>query len=233
MTPAARLAYGAVFGAIMDGWNRKAALVLHGLDAAQLDEVAVALDELSVICGDARAFTEAERRRRTGAPEPATLITGLAESEAAVPADEQAFADACARYDASPREQQRIRDATDLIAAEDFIHGQALAALERGDREAAVPLLRWCAEAEVGESAWILAEALEAAGEHAEADTWYARAAAAGDERAAITIQVNAGSLGTPAARRIRSRADRKAVAEVLRRARENEEDGDGGEVHP
>jgi hypothetical protein len=204
-TPAARLAYSGVFEAITDGWNRKAVGLLRDLDPAQLDE-------LALICGDVRTLAEAELRRR-GIPEPA------------VPQD---FTAAMARFDASPREQHRIRDATDLIAAEDFIHGQALAALERGDREAAVPLLRWCAEAEIGESAWILAEALEAAGEHAEADTWYARAAAAGDERAAITIQINAGSLGTPAARRIRAGADKDAVAEVLRRARENEEAPEG-----
>src|SRR5580765_4708399 len=42
-----------------------------------------------------------------------------------------------------------------------------------------------------------------------------------GDVRtmAEAALRVNAGSLGTPAARRIRARADRKAVAEALRRA--------------
>ncbi len=64
---------------------------------------------------------------------------------------------------------------------------------------------------------------MDAAGEHDEADTWYERAAADGDERASAIILINRGSLGTPAARRIRASADPAVVAEVLRRAREYE----------
>ena len=47
-----------------------------------------------------------------------------------------------------------------------------------------------------------------------------------GDVRvmAEAALRINAGSLGTPAARRIRARADKAAVTEALRRAAENEE---------
>lgn len=138
-------------------------------------------------------------------------------------ADELAFAAAVARVDSDPREQRRIQDIADLAEAGDLIYAQALAATARGDRDTAVELLRWSARAGIGESAWLLAEELEHAGEHDEADTWYAAAAADGDERAATIVLINRGSLGTPAARRIRARADRKAVAEALRRAREND----------
>lgn len=246
LTDAARLAYGAVFEAITDGWNRKAALRLRDLDPAQLDE-------LAAIGGDVRTLAEAERRRR-GGPEPAVpqdggrerdvlddiddAVAGITDDEiedslretlrrAGYTTSPQAvrdFAAACERADTDPREQRRIQGITDLIEAEDIIYAQALAALERGDRDTAIGLLRWCARAGIGESAWFLAGALEAAGEHAEADTWYARAAADGDMRAAAVVRINAGSLGTPAARRIRARADKDAVDEVLRRVRENEE---------
>lgn len=247
LTPAARFAYGFVFWAVMEGENRKAALRLRDLDPAQLDE-------LAAIGGDVRTLAEAERRR--GDPEPGPdgsrerdvlddiddAVAGITDDEiedslretlrrAGYTTSPQAvrdFAAACERADGDPREQRRIQGITDLIEAEDIIYGQATAALERGDRDTAIGLLRWCARAGIGESAWLLAAALEAAGEHAEADTWFARAAADGDMRAAITIQINAGSLGTPAARRIRARADKDAVAEVLRRARENEEAPEG-----
>jgi CBS domain-containing protein len=136
------------------------------------------------------------------------LIAGLAASERAVPASEQGFAAACERADSDPREQRRIRDITDLIEAEDVIYDQALAALDRGDHAAAVPLLRRSADAEIGDSAWFLAVALEKGGNLAEALTWYARAAEDGDERAASRLAAEqlpldqdsppAGQEGTP-----------------------------------
>lgn len=116
------------------------------------------------------------------------LIAGLAASERAVPASEQGFAAACERADSDLREQRRIRDITDLIEAEDVIYAQAIAALDRGDHAAAVPLLRRSADAGIGDSAWFLAVALEKTGDLAEALTWYARAAEDGDERAASRL---------------------------------------------
>ena len=104
-----------------------------------------------------------------------------------VPPEGQAvwdFTEACRRVDSDPRERQRILDIADLIDADDVIHEQAVAAAERGDLATAVPLLRRCATAGIGESAWLLAVALEQLGSTAEAADWYARAADDGDERA-------------------------------------------------
>ena len=107
------------------------------------------------------------------------LIDQLTESDN-TPADEQAirdFNEACKRVDTDPRERQRIRDIADLVDADDLIYGQALAAIDRGDHDAAVPLLRRCAAAGIGESAWLLATVLDELGEP-EAVKWYLRAAA-------------------------------------------------------
>lgn len=52
-------AYRDVFEAVTSGENRKAARLLSGLGAAQLDE-------LAVICGDVQVMAEAERRGRAG-----------------------------------------------------------------------------------------------------------------------------------------------------------------------
>jgi len=94
------------------------------------------------------------------------------------------FAEACQRADEDPREQQRVRDINDLVDAEDAIYAQAVAAIGRGDLEAAVPLLRATAEAGIGDSAWMLAGVLEKLGRHQEALLWYRRAAIDGDPRA-------------------------------------------------
>jgi hypothetical protein len=93
------------------------------------------------------------------------------------------FAEACKRVDTDRRERQRIRDIADLIDADDLIYGQALAAIDRRDHDAALPLLRRCADAGIGESAWLLATVLEELG-NPEAVVWYARAAREGDQRA-------------------------------------------------
>lgn len=103
------------------------------------------------------------------------------------PASEQAirnFTEACARVDSDPREQQRVRDIADLAETEDLLYDQAVAAAEAGDHERALPLLRRCAEAGVGEADWYLATVLDAL-EDPEASQWYERAAAEGDTRAA------------------------------------------------
>jgi hypothetical protein len=160
-------AYLEVFADIADGRNRTAALILRDLDADQLAE-------LHVICGDVQVMVEGEQRRRGGQAE--------------------GFAAACARADADPRERQRLRDIADLAEAEDIIYHQAIAATGRGDRDSALTLLRWCARTEIGESAWLLAVALEEAGDLAEALTWYARAADGGDGRAADRLARGEGS---------------------------------------
>jgi CBS domain-containing protein len=113
------------------------------------------------------------------------LIDQLAESDHARP-DEKAirdFSEACKRADTDPRERQRIRDIADLVDADGLIYGQALAAVDRGDRDAALPLLRRCANTGIGESAWLLATVLEDLGKP-EATMWYLRAAREGDSRA-------------------------------------------------
>lgn len=160
-------AFAAVFTAIADGFNRDAAQALRELDAGQLAE-------LIVICGDVATMTAAEQRARGGQAE--------------------GFAAACARADADPRERQRVRDIADLIEAEDIIYGEAVAATGRGDRGSALKLLRWCARTGIGESAWLLAVALEGAGDLAEALSWYARAAGDGDARAADRLARGEGS---------------------------------------
>lgn len=158
--PAILSAYQAVFTAIADGWNRNAAEVVRALNLEHLAE-------LHVICGDVRIMVEAEQRRR-GA--------------------DVAFAAAAARVDADPRERQRIADITGLVEAEDIIYAEALAATARGDRDTALKLLRWCAPLAIGESAWLLAVALEDAGRLLEAIPWYSCAASDGDERAAVRL---------------------------------------------
>jgi CBS domain-containing protein len=121
------------------------------------------------------------------------------------PPGEQAvldFTEACRRVDSDPRERQRIRDIVGLIDADDVIYGQAVAAVDRGDLDTAVPLLRHCAATGIGESAWLLAGALEELGSVAEAADWYARAADDGDERArariSAPIRAQAQSRGEP-----------------------------------
>jgi len=156
----AGLACQAVFAAILDGRNRVAAQTLRHLNPEQLAE-------LHVICGDMRTLVEAEQRRR---------------------GPDAAFAAACARVDSDPRERQRITDIADLTEAGDVIYAEALAAGLRGDRDSAIGLLRWCAPQGIGESAWLLAVALEDAGRLLEAIPWYSCAASDGDERAAIRL---------------------------------------------
>jgi hypothetical protein len=145
--PAAGWPYLEVFADIADGRNRTAALMLRGLTPANLTE-------LHVICGDVRTLVEAEQRRR---------------------GPDVAFAAAMARVDADPRERQRINDIASLTDAEDVIYAEAVAATARGDKDAALKLLRWCAPLGVGDSPRLLANALEDMGKMAEARVWYAR----------------------------------------------------------
>ena len=63
-----------------------------------------------------------------------------------------------------------------LPGIEESLYDQALAAIDCGDRDTSVPLLRQCAETGTGESAWLLAQLLEDAGDIQEAMTWYRRA---------------------------------------------------------
>ena len=95
------------------------------------------------------------------------------------------FAAACRRVDKDPRERQRIADIANLIDTEDAIYTQALSALGRGERDTALPLLQQAAEAGIGEAAWLLARGLEEQRRPQESLTWYRRAAADGDPRAA------------------------------------------------
>jgi CBS domain-containing protein len=94
------------------------------------------------------------------------------------------FIEARQRADDDPRERQRIRDIGDLIDAEDAIYAQAVAAVDRGDLEAAEGLLRSSAQAGIGDSAFLLASVLEQRGSTQEALLWYRRAAIDGDPRA-------------------------------------------------
>jgi len=94
------------------------------------------------------------------------------------------YAAACRRVDECARERQRIHDIVDLIEAEDALYDQAIAALDRGDHDQALPLLRRTAQAGIGEAAWLLAGLLEERGDRAEAITWYQQAADDGDPRA-------------------------------------------------
>jgi len=98
------------------------------------------------------------------------------------------FAAACRRVDKDPRERQRIADIANLIDTEDAIYTQALSALGRGEHATALPLLQQAAEAGIGEAAWLLARRLEEQGHTQESLTWYRRAAADGDPRAATRI---------------------------------------------
>lgn len=103
------------------------------------------------------------------------------------PANGQAirnFTEACARADSDPAEKQRVRDIADLTDAEDLCYEQAVGAAEAGDHVRALPLLRLCAEAGIGEADWYLASTLDALADP-EAARWFERAAARGDTRAA------------------------------------------------
>jgi hypothetical protein len=155
--PAVLLAYQAAFAAVADGRNWEAAQVLRDLGPEQLDE-------LHVICGDVQTTTEAELRRH----DPAVVATFQSTP-------------AASRVDSDPRERQRIADIAALAVAEDIIYEQAVAAVARGDKDAALKLLRWCAPLGIGESPRLLANALEDMGKMAEARVWYARAARDGD----------------------------------------------------
>lgn len=162
VTPEARLAYVAAFEAITDGRNRDAAFALRGLGDAQIEE-------LAVICGDVRTMAESLRRINRGSlgTPAARRIRARADKGAVAEAlrraavnEEEAVRDftaACEQVDSDPRERQRIQDIADLTEAGDLIYGQALAALRRGDRDAALPLLRWSDGAGIGESGWLLA----------------------------------------------------------------------------
>jgi hypothetical protein len=174
---AAAHACQAVFAAIAYGRQQMGAQVLRDLEPEHLAG-------LHVICGDVQIMVEAEQRRR-GA--------------------DVAFAAASARADAGSRERRRIADIASLTEAEDIIYGQALAATARGDRDSAVKLLRWCARTGIGESAWLLAVALEDAGRLLEAIPWYQCAASDGDERAAVRL---ARAVGPEAGKRRQTEQD-------------------------
>lgn len=105
------------------------------------------------------------------------------------------FVRTCHRVDHDPRDQQRIDDIADLLDDEENLYEQACAAAGSGDADTAVPLLRRCAEAGIGEAAWLLAQLLEDARNMAEATIWYRRACYDGDPRAGqkvIEIQLAA-----------------------------------------
>jgi serine/threonine protein kinase len=97
----------------------------------------------------------------------------------------RAFTEACRQADDDPRERQRLSDLADLLDAEETLYAEARAALERGDKHGALPLLRQCAKTGTGEAHWMLAQLLEDLGRPDEAVTWYQHAADDGDSRAA------------------------------------------------
>jgi tetratricopeptide (TPR) repeat protein len=95
------------------------------------------------------------------------------------------FVAACRRIDDDPRERQRISEIADRFDADEALYSQAVAAADRGDADTAVPLLRRCAQAGLGEAAWLLAQLLEDTGNLPDAITWYESAYEYGDIRAA------------------------------------------------
>jgi CBS domain-containing protein/tetratricopeptide (TPR) repeat protein len=113
----------------------------------------------------------------------------------------QDFTDACRRADEDPRERQRYRDIADLIDTEDALYAQAVAALDRGNHDTALPLLRLAAERAIGDAAWLLAVTLDERGEADEAIRWYERAALDRDPRAAAALSTRQ-APGVLAARR-------------------------------
>jgi CBS domain-containing protein len=120
------------------------------------------------------------------------LIRKLAEAEAAAaPVPDSAvaaFAEACRRTDRDPQEEKRLRALAELTDLEDASYGWALDALRDEDWNTALPLLRDCAAKGIGESSWLLAQALEQTGHRAEAAAWYQAAAEDGDGRAAARL---------------------------------------------
>lgn len=104
------------------------------------------------------------------------------------------FRQVCQRADSDPAEQRRISDLADRLDAEERLYAEAVAAADRGDTRAALPLLRQCAEADIGEAAWRLAQLLEDTGDFTEAAAWYERACDDGEIRA-IDRLVNLRSL--------------------------------------
>jgi hypothetical protein len=58
----------------------------------------------------------------------------------------------------NPRELQRIDDLIDLLDTEEALYTHALAALDRGDRATAIPLLRHAAQAGIGDAEEHLAD---------------------------------------------------------------------------
>jgi hypothetical protein len=147
------------------------------------------------------------------------LLRDLAETLAGAPnasADDKLREDftlICRRVDESPAEQQRINDIADLLDAEEYLYDQALAAVGRGDQDTAAALLRRCAEAGAGESAWLLAQLLEDAGSTREAMTWYQRARDEGDPRADEKLAEHLSNvLNQAASPRRRPGYDREAV---------------------
>lgn len=113
----------------------------------------------------------------------ATSLTDPAETTGEKLREE--FIQECHRVDADPREQQRIDDIADLVDADEALYEQALAAIDHGEKDSAAHLLRQCAQSGIGEAAWLLAQLLEGIGDLSEAMTWYQRACADGDMRAA------------------------------------------------
>jgi hypothetical protein len=118
------------------------------------------------------------------------LLRDLAKTLAEMPerCDEELRAEfmaACHRVDDDPCERERINETADEFDAEEALYSQAVAAVDRGEAEFAVPLLRRCAEAGTGEAAWLLALLFEDAGNVPDAVTWYQRACDDGDIRAA------------------------------------------------
>jgi tetratricopeptide (TPR) repeat protein len=98
------------------------------------------------------------------------------------------FSAACRRLDDDLRKQQQINAIADQFEEEEALYARATAAADRRDADTAVPMLRQCAEAGLGEAAWLLAQLLDSCGNTSEAMTWYRRARDDGDTRAAAKL---------------------------------------------
>jgi hypothetical protein len=111
--------------------------------------------------------------------------------DAVDPGEEQSrrdFADACRRVDSARIEQQRIRDLADSIDEGDARYQRAIVALEEGNFVSAEPLLRWAADAGIGEATYLLAGLLEKRGKRSEAIEYYWHPHFEGDTRATTKL---------------------------------------------
>jgi len=98
------------------------------------------------------------------------------------------FAAACSRVDDDPDEKQRINAIADRFEEEEALHALDAGAAARRDVATAVPTPRQCAEAALGEAAWLLAQLLDNCGNTPDAMTRHRLARDDGDARDAAEL---------------------------------------------